>query len=91
MVLLQQAVVDAYINSERLFVMKRTVIGVALLFVGAFVDVMCILATAIATTEVQDFWYILMSTLNLWFPFYIGAFLFLVGLITTLQEYFRKQ
>ena len=91
MVLLQQAKTDAYINSERLFVMKRTVIGVALLFVGAFVDVMCILATAIAMSGVHDFWYIMLDVLGLAIPFLVGAFLFLVGLITTLQEYFRKQ
>ena len=92
MVLLQQAKTDAYINNlERLFFMKRTLIGIVFTCVGVFINMICILATAIAMSGVHDFWYILLDVLGLAIPFLVGVFLFLVGILTIFIEYFRKQ
>ena len=88
MVLLQQAVVDAYINSERLFVMKRTVIGIVFTCVGTFIVMMCLLSVSVSGA--RDLWAVLPS-LGLTIPFCIGMFLFLVGILTTFIEYFKKQ
>ena len=71
--------------------MKKTVIGIVFTCVGTFINMLCILATAIAMSGVHDFWYILLDVLGLGIPFCVGTSLFLVGLIITLQEYFRKQ
>lgn len=88
MVLLQQAKIDAYINSERLFVMKRIVIGITFTCVGIFIVMMCLLSAAVSGA--RDLWAVIPS-LGLAIPFYIGLFLFLVGILITFIEYFRKQ
>lgn len=89
MVLLQQAKTDAYINNlERLFFMKRTLIGIVFTCVGTFIVMMCLLSAA--ASGAKDLWAVLPS-LGLVIPFLVGVLLFLVGILTTFIEYFRKQ